>query len=62
MVAALIRTIIVQACSQAARVQLDGVAERLEARFPDVAAMLTDAKEDVLAFASFPRAHWTKIW
>ena len=24
--------------------------------------MLTDAKEDLCAFASFPQAHWTKIW
>ena len=42
--------------------QLDEVADRLEPRFPDVAAMLHDAKEDVLAFASFPKEHWTKIW
>jgi putative transposase len=62
MVAALIRTIFVQADADAVRTQLDEVAERLTPRFPDVAAMLHDAKEDVLAFASFPRAHWTKIW
>jgi putative transposase len=62
MVAALIRTIFVQADDKAVRAQLDEVADRLEPRFPDVAEMLTDAKEDVLAFASFPRAHWTKIW
>ena len=24
--------------------------------------MLTDAREDLCAFATFPRAHWTKIW
>jgi hypothetical protein len=24
--------------------------------------MLADAREDLTAFASFPVAHWTKIW
>ena len=24
--------------------------------------MLTDAREDLTAFASFPAAHWVKIW
>ena len=23
---------------------------------------MADAKTDVLAFATFPRAHWRKIW
>jgi putative transposase len=27
-----------------------------------VATMLTDAREDLTAFAAFPPAHWTKIW
>ena len=30
--------------------------------FPVVAAMLREAREDVLAFAAFPFAHWQKIW
>ena len=34
----------------------------LTSKFPDVAAMLTDAREDLLAFAAFPVAHWKKIW
>jgi transposase-like protein len=62
MVAALIRTIFAQADKGAAEAQLDEIADRLEARFPEVASMLNDAKFDVLAFSSFPRAHWTKIW
>ena len=24
--------------------------------------MLTDAREDLLAFTAFPAAHWKKIW
>jgi putative transposase len=62
MVAALIRTIFAQADQQGVESQLDEVASRLEPKFPDVAAMLVDARADVCAFASFPRAHWTKIW
>jgi putative transposase len=62
MVAALIRTIFAQADQQAVESQLEEVASRLQPKFPDVAAMLLDARADVCAFASFPRAHWTKIW
>ena len=29
---------------------------------PKVAAMLTDAEHDLLAFASFPQRHWRQIW
>jgi putative transposase len=62
MVAALIRTIFAQADQEAVESQLDEVASRLEPKFPDVAAMLLDARADVCAFASFPRGDWTKIW
>jgi putative transposase len=62
MVAALVRTIFAQADKDAVAAQLDEVASRLEQQFPDVAAMLVDTREDVCAFAAFPRAHWTKIW
>ena len=31
-------------------------------QFPDVATMLTDACEDLLAFTHFPLAQWRKIW
>jgi putative transposase len=34
----------------------------LEGQFPDVATMLTDAKEDLLAFSAFPESHWRKVW
>ena len=40
----------------------DEVAAQLGARFPKVAALMADAKPEVLAFAAFPRAHWQKIW
>ena len=42
--------------------QWDQVADTLEPTFPKVAAMMAEAKTDVLAFTAFPRAHWQKIW
>jgi putative transposase len=62
MVAAAIRTIFAQPDAHHVRSQLDEVARMLAAKFPDVATMLTDSAEDLLAFAEFPLAHWRKIW
>ena len=62
MVLALIRTIWSQPDAAAVREQRDEVATRLEPRFPAVAAMLTEAKADLTAFAAFPLSHWKKIW
>ena len=38
------------------RSQLDEVAHMLDAQFPDVAVMLRDACDDLLAFTAFPVA------
>jgi putative transposase len=62
MVAAAIRTIFAQPTGPAVRDQLDSVAALLGEKFPAVAAMLTDAKADLTAFADFPQAHWKKLW
>ena len=62
MVAAAIRTIFAQPNAQHVRSQLGEVTSMLAPKFPDVAAMLTDATEDLLAFSGFPQAHWRKIW
>ena len=62
MVAAAIRTIFAQPDAAHVRAQLDEVARMLDGQFPDVAAMLRDAAEDLLAFTAFPVAHWRKIW
>nr|WP_235980320.1 IS256 family transposase [Rhabdothermincola sediminis] len=61
MVAAAIRTVFAQPDAAHARSQLDEVARMLAAKFPDVAAMLRDAAEDLLAFTGFPVAHRRKI-
>jgi transposase-like protein len=62
MVLALIRTIFAQPDAASARAQLDDVAARLEVRYPVIAGMLLDAREDLLAYTAFPTAHWRKIW
>jgi transposase-like protein len=62
MVAAAIRTIFAQPTGQEVVDQVDKVAAMLAGKFPAVASMLTDAREDLTAFASFPPAHWVKIW
>ena len=62
MVAAAIRTIFAQPDATHVRAQLDEIVAMLDRQFPDVAAMLADAREDLLAFTAFPVAHWRKIW
>src|SRR6266508_4324630 len=62
MVLAAIRTIFAQPDAAAVGEQLDEIATKLEPRFPVVAAMLGEAREDVTAFTAFPVGHWRKIW
>jgi putative transposase len=62
MVAAAIRTIFAQPTAAEVIEQLDKVTAMLAAKFPQVAAMLADAREDLTAFAAFPVAHWRKLW
>jgi putative transposase len=62
MVLAAIRTIFAQPDAASVREQLDEVVAKLTPRFPVAASMLADAREDLLAFSAFPRAHWEKIW
>jgi putative transposase len=64
MVAAAIRTIFAQPDSNAVADQFDriGIVAMLGGQFPDVASMLSDAREDLLALAPFPLEHWRKVW
>nr|WP_243123489.1 IS256 family transposase [Thermaerobacter sp. FW80] len=61
MVAALVRTIFAQPDLESAREQLEHVAANLDRRFPQAAALLRDAMEDVLAYMAFPTEHWRRI-
>lgn len=62
MVAAFGRTIFAQPDEATAHAQLRAVVERLQASFPQAAAVLADAEDDVLAYLACPGEHWTKIW
>jgi len=62
MVAAAIRTIFAQPDATTVADQLHSIADKLGRQFPAVEAMLRDAEADICAFATFPQAHWRKIW
>lgn len=62
MVASVIRTIFAQPDKRHVRSQFDEVVTMLTRSHPGVAEMLETAREDLLAFAAFPRTHWRQIW
>ena len=61
-VATMARTIYQQPSPDEVHAQLDRVTDQLQNRFPQVASLLDEAGPDVLAFSSFPLAHWKKLW
>jgi putative transposase len=61
-VATMVRTIFDQPDTASVRAQFGRVVEAIEARFPDAAAHLDDAREDLLAFVGFPHEIWRQIW
>ena len=61
-VATMVRTIYQQPSPDEVHAQLDRVTDQLQNRFPQVASLLGEAGPDVLAFSTFPLAHWKKIW
>ncbi len=62
MVASIIRTIFAQPDAEHVYTQFDEVVQMLHRSHPKVAEMLTNARDDLLAFASFPVSHWRQIW
>ena len=62
MVAALVRSIFAQPDHAAVWAQHARVVEQLDGRFPDAAALLSDAADDILAFSTFPKEHWRQVW
>jgi len=61
-VATMVRTIFDQPDAASVRDQFGRVVETIEARFPDAATHLADARDDLLAFAGFPHEIWRQIW
>jgi transposase-like protein len=62
MVAAGFRTVFAYVTPEEISSQYDHVVESLAERFEKAAGLLVSAKEEVLAFSAFPRAHWRQIW
>ena len=62
MVAAMFRTIFAQPDKAAAVAAWEEVRDRLATSFPKIGPLMDDAKTEVLAFTSFPKPHWQKIW
>jgi len=60
MVAAVIRTALVQEDQRQARAQWRETADKLRQRFPKLSALMDGAEDDVLAFMGFPKEHWPK--
>ena len=62
MIATLVRSIFEQPDRDATWNQLGDIVDRLtQAGFNDIAVILLDAADDILAFSAFPVEHWPKI-
>ena len=70
MVTAALRSVFAQESAEEIESRWDDLAASLAERFPKAAALMHEAKEDVLAhscgedfvYRPFPRDHWRKIW
>jgi transposase-like protein len=62
LVASLVRSIFAQPDAPGVREQHTRIVEQLRPRFAEAAKLLDDARDDLLAFTSFPKEHWRQIW
>jgi len=62
LVAALVRMVFAQPNRELAKRQVTEVVRVVEARWPQAAAVLLEAEDDVLAYMAFPPEHWTRIY
>ena len=58
----LVRTIFEQPDAASVRAQHAQVVAALEAKLPQAAAHLDEARDDILAFTAFPREVWRQVW
>ena len=61
-VATMVRTIFTQPDARTTRHQHAVAVAELEPRFPQAAALLAEAREELLAFSHFDPEHWRQIW
>lgn len=62
LVATVVRSIFAQPDPKNVKAQHAAVVEQLEGKFSEAAIMLEEAKDEILAFATFPKEHWRQIW
>ena len=60
-VSAFIATAFAQDTPEAASTQWRNVADQIRPKVPKLATLMDNAEQDVLAYMTFPRAHWTKL-
>lgn len=60
-VMAAVKTVFAQPNAEAAKEAMGQAIEAIEPKFPAVAELLREAEGDVLAYMSFPEAHWRQI-
>jgi transposase-like protein len=61
-VATMLRTVFEQPDAASVHAQHRHVVDVLEAKYPKAAAHLDQARDDILAFAVYPKAVWRQIW
>jgi len=61
-VATMVRTIFDQPEAAEVRAQFARVVDTIAAKYPDAVSHLDEAREDLLAFNSFPHEIWRQIW
>jgi transposase-like protein len=61
-VATMVRSIFDQPDADTVHEQHRRIAEQLETRFPEAAALLEETAPDLLAFTGFPKEHWRQLW
>jgi transposase-like protein len=61
-VATMVRSIFAQPDADTVHEQHRRIADQLETRFPEAAALLDQASADLLAFTGFPKEHWRQLW
>jgi transposase-like protein len=61
-VAAAFRMVFAQPSAADVHAAWDKTRDELASRFPKIGPLMDDAKAEVLAFTTFPREHWRKIW
>ena len=60
-VSAFIATAFAQDTPEAASQQWRNVADQIRPKVPKLATLMDSAEQDVLAYMTFPKAHWTKL-